>query len=147
MNRNAMTILLWHFTALVLAAVVLLPLGVVPSPREGSGAWWLVRIAAVPVLALVLAPIVVLAGRVERRPAGPARCPRWSWGPVVAVPLVATACALVTLDGLSTAGPLGLPVIPAALLLGGTALLAPAAPAAPASLPNRRSDPAGGRRI
>lgn len=129
MNRNAMTILLWHFTALVLAAVVLLPLGVVPSPPEGSGAWWLTRAASVLVLGLVLAPIVVLAGRVERRAPGPAGAPRWAWAPVAAVPLLATACALVTLDGLSGAGPLGIPVVATALFATGTALLA-----------NRRSD-------
>lgn len=123
MNGNAMTILLWHFTALALAAVVLLPLGVVPEPAAGSGAWWLVRLGTVVVGAAVLAPIVALAGRVERAPAGPARPPRRPWAPVVAVPLLATACAVITLDGLSGAGPLGLPVLAASLFVAGAALL------------------------
>ena len=122
MNRNAMTILLWHLTALVLAAVVLLPLGVVPEHPAGSGAWWLTRLATVVVLAGVLVPIVALVGRVERRPSGPVGHPRHPWAPVVAVPLLAGACALITLDGLSGTGPLGLPVVPAALFTAGTAL-------------------------
>jgi hypothetical protein len=130
LNRNAMTILLWHFTALVVAAVVLLPLGLVPDHPAGSGTWWLVRVALVGAMALVLVPIVALAGRVERRPSGPPAPARLPWGPVVAVPLLATACALITLEGLSAAGPLGLPVLPAVLFLAGAALLAPA-PATP----------------
>ncbi|HEX7133289.1 MAG TPA: acyltransferase family protein [Iamia sp.] len=123
MNRNAMTILLWHFTALVVGAVVLLPLGVVPVHPAGSGAWWLTRVATVAVLAVVLVPIVAVAGRVERRPSGPMGDPRWSWGPIVAVPLLAGACGLITVDGLSGAGPLGLPVVATALFGAGAALL------------------------
>jgi hypothetical protein len=122
MNRNAMTILLWHFTALVLAAVALLPLGVVPEHPAGSGAWWLTRFAAVAVLAVVLAPLVAVAGRVERRAAGPVGRPRHRWAPVLAVPLLAGACALITFDGLSGAGPLGIPVVPTLLFTAGTAL-------------------------
>jgi hypothetical protein len=123
-NRHAMTILLWHFAALVLAALVLLPLGVVPTPPEGGGAWWLVRIAAVGVLALVLAPLVAVAGRLERA-AGPTAPtdPRWAWGPIVAVPLLASAFALITLEGLSGGGPLGVPVIAGALFVVGCGLL------------------------
>jgi len=123
MNANAMTILLWHFTALVVAAVALLPLGVVPDHPAGSGAWWLTRLAAVVVMAGVLVPVVAVAGRVERRPSGPTADPRWWWGPAVAVPLLAVACALITVHGLSGAGPLGLPVVPAALFTAGSALL------------------------
>ncbi len=130
MNRNAMTILLWHFTALVLAAVVLLPLGVVPDHPAGSGAWWLTRLVAVGVLAVVLVPLVAVAGRVERRPAGPTIAPRWSWGPVVAVPLLAAACVLITLGGLSGSGPLGIPVVATALFGAGAALLRARAAAA-----------------
>lgn len=122
MNRNAMTILLWHFTALVLAAVVLLPLGVVPEHPAGSGAWWLTRFATVAVLVAVLAPLVAVAGRVERRPPGPVGRPRHPWAPVLAVPLLAAACALITLHGLSGAGPLGIPVVPALLFSAGAAL-------------------------
>jgi len=128
LNRNAMTILLWHFTALVLAAVVLLPLGVVPDHPEGSGAWWLTRLATVVVLAAVLVPIVALVGRTERRPASgptadPATRPRWAWAPVVAVPLLAVSFGLITVDGLSGGGPLGIPVL-ATILFGSGAALA-----------------------
>ena len=101
---------------------MLLPLGVVPEHPAGSGAWWLTRFAAVAVLAVVLAPLVAVAGRVERRPSGPVGRPRHPWAPVLAVPLLAGACALITLDGLSGAGPLGIPVLPAALFTAGTAL-------------------------
>ena len=48
LNAHAMTIHLWHFTALVIAAVVLLPLGIVPEHAVGSFGWWAVRVAAVP---------------------------------------------------------------------------------------------------
>ncbi|QYG94761.1 acyltransferase [Iamia sp. SCSIO 61187] len=123
LNRNAMSILLWHFTALVGAGVVLLPLGVVPDPAEGTTAWWVTRWATVAVLGLVLVPIVALVGRVERRPGTrPPASPASPWAPIVAVPLLAVAFALITLDGLSAAGPLGLPLVALGLFGVGTAL-------------------------
>lgn len=67
LNRNAMTVLLWHFTVLVVVAVVALPLGWVPVHPDGSAAWWLTRVVWVVVLATVAVPVVAVAGRVERR--------------------------------------------------------------------------------
>lgn len=122
MNRNAMTILLWHFPALALAGLVLLPLGVVPEASGGSAAWWAIRAGTVVVLALVLAPLVALAGRVERRPA-PSAPARATWAVVLAVPLLAVAFARITVLGLSGGGPLGLPVLSLVLFAAGTALL------------------------
>ena len=122
LNRNAMTVLLWHFTALVLVAVVALPLGLVPDHEWGTAAWWWTRVVLLPVYALALVPLVALAGRVERDPGnGPPR-PWRSWAPVVAVPVLAVAFGLITLGGLSGPGPLGVPVASVALFGGGSAL-------------------------
>ena len=66
LNQHAMTMLLWHFTALILAAVVILPLGIVPTHPDGSLAWWCTRIAAVVVMAAPLAVLVTVFGRFER---------------------------------------------------------------------------------
>lgn len=150
LNRNAMTILLWHFTALVLVSVVALPAGLVPDHPDGSGAWWLTRVAMVVVHAAVLVPVVALAGRVERAPAratttalptatasaAPAAGP--GWAPVLAVPLLATAFALVTLQGLSGTGPLGLPVVALALFTAGAVLVGLVSPSSsPSTSPGR----------
>ncbi len=122
MNRNAMTILLWHFPALVLAGLVLLPLGVVPDPAGGTVAWWVVRVATVAVLSLVLAPLVAVAGRVERR-GGLPLAGGAAWRPLVAVPVLAVAFALITVGGLSGSGPLGVPVVSVGLFALGVVLL------------------------
>jgi hypothetical protein len=140
---------LWHFTALTLAAAVLLPLGVVPVYPDGSGPWWLVRLATVIVLTPVLVALAAVVGRFERSGgatagwrlvAAGAPAPRLAGPPVVGPPvaaagaratgrlLVAVAClsagfALVAVRGLSEpAVPLGVPV--AALVpVGAGALL------------------------
>lgn len=122
LNRNAMTILLWHFTALALVAMVALPAGWVPDAATGSGAWWLVRAAMAAAYAVALVPIVALAGRVERS-AGPTTGAGPAWATVVATPLLAVAFALVTLNGLSGAGPVGIPVGATVLFVAGTALV------------------------
>ena len=129
LNQHAMTMLLWHFTALILVAVVVLPLGVVPTYPSGSLAWWCTRIAAVLVLCGPLAALVSVFGRFERggAPAGPARPTRPDAVVTVAmlagVVLSALAFALVATGGLSTGrGWWGVPMVPVALLVGAAAL-------------------------
>jgi hypothetical protein len=131
LNRNAMTILLWHFTALVAVALVVLPFGVVPVFSSGSPAWWLVRCASVLAYALPLAVLVAVFGRIERRnsTAGPAR--RYpsrrvvgAGRMIVATALFSAAFSTITVGGLSDPGrPLGVPVVGAGLFLAASALM------------------------
>jgi fucose 4-O-acetylase-like acetyltransferase len=117
-NAHAMTIHLWHFTALIVVAVVLLPLGVVPVHAAGSFGWWAVRVAAVVVFALPLLGLVVVFGRIER---GALLAPAVASAPVpggwrtarmlAATGLLAVMFLVVTLNGLSIVdSPAGLPV-------------------------------------
>ena len=119
LNRHAMTILLWHFTALALGALVVLPLGVVPTYPDGTPAWWLVRIATVVALAPVLVALVAALGRFEQVTIRDAD--RIRTGPLLAaVGLLSAGFALVAVRGLSETGtPLGLPVLALALVGAG----------------------------
>jgi len=148
LNLNAMTILLWHFTALVITAVIVLPLGIVPLFDAGSGAWWLVRIATVVVQAAPLAGLVWLFGRIERRaavgpkptsveaiirearskpaPAGRRAVTVATTRVLAAGALCAVAFSIITVRGLSEPSmPLGVPVLPLTLFALGVALANP----------------------
>lgn len=148
LNLNAMTMLLWHFTALILVAVVVLPLGIVPVHPDGSLAWWLVRVAAVLVMAVPLAALVAVIGRVERSgatsvitwpgarpPVEPAPGELQVPAGIVAAAMVAATLAsaaafgLIAVGGLSTGGAgLGIPVVPVGLLALAVALTTVARP-------------------
>lgn len=144
LNVHAMTMLLWHFSALILVAVVLLPLGIVPTNPDGSAAWWAVRLAAVVVMTGPLLLLVTAFGRVERtgvgyvlpraeRPAGSSRRAVPAGVLVVAVlaaaGLSAYAFAQIAVRGLSPGREgLGLPVVPVVLLIAAAALVTWAAP-------------------
>jgi fucose 4-O-acetylase-like acetyltransferase len=131
LNRNAMTILLWHFTALVIGAVVMLPLGVLPDHPAGSAAWWAVRFASVAALTPVLVLVAAVAGRTERaaRPPTTERLRPPTVATVrllIAVVLLSAGFATVAVRGLSELGtPLGLPLLAMALVGGGAALTRP----------------------
>lgn len=60
-----MTVFLWHLTALVVAALLALPLGF-PQPPVGSGTWWALRPVWLGLVGLFLVPLVVLFSRFER---------------------------------------------------------------------------------
>jgi fucose 4-O-acetylase-like acetyltransferase len=133
LNLHAMTILLWHFTALAVAALILLPLGVVPVFADGTAAWWLVRAASVVALAPILAGLVAVFGRFERvpSPSPPVAAPdpsssAWATARLAgAVILLAAGFTVVAVRGLSEPStPYGLPLIAIALIGGGTALVA-----------------------
>jgi len=144
LNLNAMTMLLWHFTALILVAVVVLPLGVVPVYPDGSLAWWLTRIGAVLVLCGPLAGLVAVFGRVEcggatavvapwQRRSSMTRSAAADHMVVVAMVgstlLGAAAFGLIAVGGLSTGqGRLGIPIVPVVLLAAAVALTTVAAP-------------------
>jgi hypothetical protein len=126
-NAHAMTVHLWHFTALVLVAVVVLPLGLVPSPADGSAVWWAVRLGSVVVLSAALLTLVAAFGRVERRvpaPVRPSARPRLdAISTVGAVPCLAAAFACITINGLSIeSAPAGLPIAAMVLLTFGIGL-------------------------
>lgn len=64
-NSMIMTMFLWHLSALMLAAVILLP-GGFPQPAVGTLSWWLLRPVWVAILCAVTALFVLLLGRFER---------------------------------------------------------------------------------
>jgi hypothetical protein len=71
-GSTLMTLFLWHLTALVLAALVLLPLGLA-EPAPGSPAWWALRPLWLLVPAAVLVPLVATFARFERPRPGAGR--------------------------------------------------------------------------
>ncbi len=70
-NASIMTLFLWHLSALVITAAVLLPLGF-PQPPMASGMWWLTRPIWFGSALVVLALFVFLWGRFERPDLDPA---------------------------------------------------------------------------
>ncbi|MDQ4098044.1 MAG: acyltransferase, partial [Actinomycetota bacterium] len=55
-NGMAMTVFLWHLTALVIVAAVTLPTGLLAQPSTGSAAWWALRPVWIVLLAMALVP-------------------------------------------------------------------------------------------
>ncbi len=97
-NGVILSLYLWHQTAHVLAAAVLLPLGY-PTPPVGSAAWWLATLGMVLVSALVLAVIVALVRPAEHRPPPPP-VPPGAWRAWVAgVAFVLLTVGLLVLAG------------------------------------------------
>jgi fucose 4-O-acetylase-like acetyltransferase len=64
-NSVIMTTFLWHLTALLLAVLLLYPLGW-PQPGGGTVAWWLLRPVWMVVVIVFLIPIVGALSRFER---------------------------------------------------------------------------------
>ena len=64
-NSVIMTAFLWHLTALLIAVVVVYPLGW-PQPVGGTAEWWLLRPAWMMVLIIFLIPLVWVLARFER---------------------------------------------------------------------------------
>ncbi|MDQ3956706.1 MAG: acyltransferase [Actinomycetota bacterium] len=97
-NSVIMTVYLWHLTALLVAVVVLYPLGF-PQPAGGSAGWWLSRIPWIACLTVLLAGFVAVFGRFER--SGFARSDARSrpWAAAAG-----TACVVAALAGFATSG-------------------------------------------
>jgi hypothetical protein len=64
-NGMAMTLYLWHLTALLVVAVAVLPLGLLPDAAAGSAAWWAWRPVWIAMLGVALVPLVMMFARVE----------------------------------------------------------------------------------
>ena len=131
----AMTVFLWHLTALALVAVPFLALGF-PAPEVGSGAWWALRPVWVAASGLVLLGIVRVAGPVEWRaattrsrraephvvwPSTPGTTVLGLAGVVVGLLLVATGG--LAGPGSTYFGPAVPPLVALAVLAGGAGLL------------------------
>ncbi len=75
-NARIMTLFLWHLTALVVAAVVLVMAFGLPTPAAATGWWWLSKPLWIATAGAVLALLVATFGRAEDpRPAGASRPP------------------------------------------------------------------------
>ncbi|HET9441739.1 MAG TPA: acyltransferase family protein [Acidimicrobiales bacterium] len=105
-NVMAMTLYLWHLSALALAALVFLPAGFPQAPLASAG-WWLTRPLWFAACAAVLAVLVVVFARVERRAARPR--PAGAIRVLAGTAAGALAMSLFALQGFRTAGPGGLP--------------------------------------
>jgi hypothetical protein len=116
-NLRIMTVYLWHFTALILASVIVIPLGLRPAAGLGSASWWLTRPLWYALLTALLAGIVALLGRFESGGRASAR-------PVVLLAIVPVASlALLHITGNSATA------ITAVVLLAMDRLLARTVPA------------------
>ncbi len=65
-NGVIMTVYLWHLSALLIVVGIALPLGF-PQPEPGTAVWWLLRPVVFGTYAVVLAGLVLLFGRFERK--------------------------------------------------------------------------------
>lgn len=103
-NLTVITIYLWHQAALILAARVVLPLGL-PDPAPGSVPWWGVHLAWLVVPGVVLAGIVAVVGRAEQvRPPRPSIPAGRATAGVAALAVVLIGVAFVDLAGSSALG-------------------------------------------
>jgi fucose 4-O-acetylase-like acetyltransferase len=64
-NSMIMTVFLWHLTALLVAVLVLYPLGF-PQAAGGTAEWWALRPVWLGILTVLLVPFVAAFGRFER---------------------------------------------------------------------------------
>jgi hypothetical protein len=116
-NLRAMTVYLWHFTALVAAAVVFLPLGAFGDQEVGGSAWWASRPAWLLSCAVVLVAIVAVVGRAEEAGGACRERPVRPWPVATAVFAASVLFTAVAGAGLtSSATVVGVP-FPALLLL------------------------------
>lgn len=112
----AMTVYLWHMTALVIAVAVTYPTGLWPAGAAIDGRWWALRPLWLALLGVVLAGLVAVFARFER-----AGRPRPRAGRVrAAVGLAATTAGI----GLLVAGGLYDPARTAGVPLSALGLLA-----------------------
>ena len=104
-NGMAMTVFLWHLTALVIVSVVALPTGLIASPPAGSAAWWAWRPVWIVALALALVPLVMAFARVELRRVTPPTPS--AVRAAVAAALLAVGMAVLARKGFVPAGMVG----------------------------------------
>jgi fucose 4-O-acetylase-like acetyltransferase len=126
LGRRALTVFLWHQTALVAVVGATFPTGIWPVTTRVDLTWWSTRPLWYLTLGVVLAVLVAIFGRVERSSPTPELRPgRWTLLRVGSG-IVATVTGLswLVLEGLyDPAGPVAVRVVPlAAVALGAWAL-------------------------
>ncbi len=122
-NGMAMTVYLWHQTAMVAAVVIALVSGFGLRRPLLTGSWWATRPVWILALMIVLAPLLLLFLRIERAPPK-ARAGGSTWVAILGV--LATGAGLVGLvvqGFLPGSGPGGVAAIPLLLLGTGAMLL------------------------
>jgi peptidoglycan/LPS O-acetylase OafA/YrhL len=137
-NGIILTLFLWHMAAAVVATTGLYLAGLLPSPPVDSAAWLWWQIPWVAILAVVLAGLVAIFGRVETRATAAPRRPPTLPAPALAAltrtgpqTVVTTAGYLAALLGLlwqanageADHGPFGLPTGSLLLFLAGAGVL------------------------
>lgn len=123
-GSRIMTVFLWHLTALVVLAAVLVATGVVPVVEPLSGAWWALRPVWILGCALVLAVLVAPLGRLEGPPRQAPATPPGPVGLTVGAWLAAGTIGLLAAEGVhDPQGPLGVALLPLVGLLAALAAL------------------------
>ncbi|MGH9226447.1 MAG: acyltransferase family protein [Acidimicrobiales bacterium] len=131
-NGMAMTVFLWHLTAMLVVAAVTLPTGGLPQPAAGSAAWWAWRPLWVALLGLALVPLVAVFARFETARLAPR--PVSSLRAGVAAALVAAGMAVLARRGFVNASAVaGCCLLIAGWLALRLRLRRPARPACPAA--------------
>jgi hypothetical protein len=130
-NSVILTVFLWHMSAAVLATLALHALGWLPAPPVDSAQWLQWKVPWVAILAVVLAGLVAIFGRIETRavtrPAGIATTPgRPGW--LAGAAASGYAAVIVGLlwqaaAGSADHGPFALPTGALLLYLAGAAVL------------------------
>lgn len=92
-NARIMTLFLWHLTALVIAAVVLVMAFGLPTPAAATGWWWLSKPLWIATAGAALAVLVAVFGRAEDPP--PAGPPRTRVGGSSVLDMAATCLGVV----------------------------------------------------
>ncbi|MFN2608361.1 MAG: acyltransferase [Acidimicrobiales bacterium] len=124
-NASAMTVYLWHLTALVAVAAVALQVPGMPQPPMASGAWWLLRPLWLAAVAVALVPLWFSFSPLERgrrRPA-PAGAGPPATRAVLGCLVAAAGMAVLAVRGFSPSTAAGGPVVGLALVAGGWALV------------------------
>ena len=121
----AMTLYLWHMTALVAGIGLALVLHLVPATAFDAG-WWITRPAWIAMLAMLLLPLIAIFRRFEQVSAGSAQPtrPLTVTVTVAGVAAVAAGLGLLIGNGLPVPGePVTMPLAGLAALGGGLAAL------------------------
>jgi fucose 4-O-acetylase-like acetyltransferase len=124
MNAVILTVFLWHMTAAVLGTVVLHLLDRLATPDVDSAEWLLWQVPWIAALAVVLAALVALFGRVETR-AATSKVDRSPALALVAAGYAATIAGLLwqAAAGSGDHGPFAMPTGALLLFLAGAAVL------------------------
>jgi fucose 4-O-acetylase-like acetyltransferase len=116
-----MTVYLWHMTAMIAGAALLIPTGIWPT-RGVDGLWWAQRPLWFALLGVILVGLVAVFGRFEHAGAPRPRSSRVRTG--LGVVATTAGLGLLVVGGLHTEGaPLGLPLVRSGVLVLGLGAL------------------------